>query len=619
LRSRLLLDEDQATRGVGLGRIYDDLGFQQLGINEATAALQADPASSAAHRFLSDLYRGEPRLKMARISNLLQAQLLQPVGLNPIQPSLSFSDLNLVSVGGPARVSFDEFTALFQRNGLRLDATGALGTDETYGEELALTALVGRSSISAGQLHYSTDGFRPDADVRPDNYTIFAQTALRDDLSLQTEYRRRETSRGDREFGFLLPADPNLEQSTDEDAFRLGAHWQASPHLDVLVSGIVGDLNVRGKTELVFPGIEPGTEETLSISDKVSSQGVQIESQMIARMSQFTANLGVSVYKSDELISLFDSVEPCEEDCSSLARSSFNKEGGSAYSYASFRPVHWAWLTLGASGETYDEPGRNLARLLPKVGANIQVTWRLQLRGAIFETIRRGATVDQTLEPTQIAGFNQHEDEFPGTHARTMALAADLRLSERTAVGLEWRRRDASPPFFFLGDEEKDLESNLADREDNSAGMYLNWMPTDRISFTARRERESFRQKDRDATGLPVEIDTSSLPLSLRYFRPGGWFGQVGVTFVNQEVSITGDSSAGRDSEDEGFVLVDGAVGYRASERHYALSLEAANLLDADFRYQDNAFRSARSPTLEERPNPRFLPSRSFLARLNRA
>ncbi len=38
-RSRELLDQDQAARGTSLARIYNDLGFEQLGINEATKSL----------------------------------------------------------------------------------------------------------------------------------------------------------------------------------------------------------------------------------------------------------------------------------------------------------------------------------------------------------------------------------------------------------------------------------------------------------------------------------------------------------------------------------------------------------------------------------------------------
>ena len=59
-RSRLLLDEDLAVRQVSLARIYNNLGFEQLGLNEATKSLALDPANYSAHRFLSDTYAGFP-------------------------------------------------------------------------------------------------------------------------------------------------------------------------------------------------------------------------------------------------------------------------------------------------------------------------------------------------------------------------------------------------------------------------------------------------------------------------------------------------------------------------------------------------------------------------------
>ena len=59
-RSRELLDQDQAARGTSLARIYNNLGFQQLGINEATKSLSYDPANAGAHRLLSDTYVNQP-------------------------------------------------------------------------------------------------------------------------------------------------------------------------------------------------------------------------------------------------------------------------------------------------------------------------------------------------------------------------------------------------------------------------------------------------------------------------------------------------------------------------------------------------------------------------------
>ena len=229
-RSRLLLDQDQAVRGTSLARIYQDLGFRQLGINEARRALAQDPASSAAHRFLSDVYQGEPRLEAARVSELLQAQLLQPVGLNPVQPSLGFPDLNLIANAGPAQVSFNEFTPLFQQDGWQLNGTGVVGTQQTIGNELTATTLQGRTSVSIGQYFFDTDGFRENDHLQHKIYSAFGQVQATDWLNLQAEFRRRETNLGDRSLNF----DPdefrsNADESIDQDLVRLGGKRDLSP------------------------------------------------------------------------------------------------------------------------------------------------------------------------------------------------------------------------------------------------------------------------------------------------------------------------------------------------------------------------------------------------------
>ncbi|MFT5042755.1 MAG: tetratricopeptide (TPR) repeat protein, partial [Hyphomicrobiaceae bacterium] len=114
-RSRLLLDEDRAARGTSLARAYTDLGFRQLGINESTQSLAIDPSNASAHRFLADTYVGARRSEISRVSETLQAQMLQDVNINPVQPSLTATNLNIVTLGGAAQPGFSEFTPLFQR------------------------------------------------------------------------------------------------------------------------------------------------------------------------------------------------------------------------------------------------------------------------------------------------------------------------------------------------------------------------------------------------------------------------------------------------------------------------------------------------------------------------
>ena len=57
-------------------------------------------------------------------------------------------------------------------------------------------------------------------------------------------------------------------------------------------------------------------------------------------------------------------------------------------------------------------------------------------------------------------------------------------------------------------------------------------------------------------------------------------------------------------------VLVDLAVGYRLPKRRGILALQVDNLLDRQLSFQDESFRTSREL------NPRFVPSRTFLATL---
>jgi hypothetical protein len=84
-RSRLLLDEDLGARSASLGRIYNDLGFQELALVEGWKSVNVDPSNYSAHRFLADVYAALPRHEIARVSELLQSQLLQPNENSPQQ------------------------------------------------------------------------------------------------------------------------------------------------------------------------------------------------------------------------------------------------------------------------------------------------------------------------------------------------------------------------------------------------------------------------------------------------------------------------------------------------------------------------------------------------------
>ena len=293
-RSPTLLGEDAAARGASLARIYDDLGFTQLGVNAAADAIARAPASSVAHRFLADIYQAQPRAEVARASALLQSQLLQPVGRNTVQPSLAVTDLDVVQRGGPLTVSFNEYNPLFASDGLQLDATALGGTESTFGGEYAVTGLYGRTGFSFGQLHYQTDGFRDNADLSTDVVLGSVQTMIGDDITVTGQLVRRETDKGDRSFVVPEFFDPDLDVSRDETLALLGGHWRIAPGSDLLVAGQIGDRDVRTNSNQ-----GDGVSFSDDIRFKDQRDGVQLESAYLMAAAFGTATLGGGAYETD--------------------------------------------------------------------------------------------------------------------------------------------------------------------------------------------------------------------------------------------------------------------------------------------------------------------------------
>ncbi len=177
-RSKLLLDSDNAARSASLGRIYNDLGFQQRGLLEGWNSINQDPSNYSAHRLLSDNYVALPRHEVARVSELLKAQLLQPVNITPVQPQAAESNILILDTLGSSITSFNEYNPLFTRDRFALQATGFYGSRNTMSDEVVHSGVWDKFSYSLGQFHYQTDGFRPFNRQDKNSYNFFAQAEI---------------------------------------------------------------------------------------------------------------------------------------------------------------------------------------------------------------------------------------------------------------------------------------------------------------------------------------------------------------------------------------------------------------------------------------------------------
>jgi len=109
-RSKLLLDEDLAARSATLGRVYNEVGFTELGLQEGRQSISRDPTNYSAHRLLADSYAALPNMEAARVNELLQAQLLQPINITPVQPQMA--ETRLLMPSAVTNFSLYEFTPL---------------------------------------------------------------------------------------------------------------------------------------------------------------------------------------------------------------------------------------------------------------------------------------------------------------------------------------------------------------------------------------------------------------------------------------------------------------------------------------------------------------------------
>ena len=604
-RSRLLLDKDRAARGTSLARAYKDLGFTQLGVNESTESLAVDPSNAAAHRFLSDSYQGVRRHEISRVSELLQAQLMQDVNINPVQPSLSETNLNIVTLGGPAGAGFNEFTPLFERNKTQLNVSGFGGNNDTYGGEAVVSGLYGPASFSVGAYSYDTDGWRRNNDQDRNIYNLFGQVAITPQLNVQAEFRHSESETGDLAFNF----DPdnfsrNLSDDRDQDIYRLGVRYtpKANGRHNFLLSYIHNDRDESTSLSEVLEPFDPldpfEPKATLSIDTDVDDKGDQVEAQYIYQNNRLNVVSGAAYSdsdrdKEDKLVISLEGIGPVDSFGGKLDQTVEHSRG---YSYAVGNiPLGESFvdLTIGLSYDDYKEGILDDTNFNPKFGALWQASNNLRLRAAAFKVVKPLLVNNRTLEPTQVAGFNQFFDDINGTEAWRYGAGVDWNLSSNLAVGAEATWRELDEPVFLLFKDPPDTD--YEDRDEQLHKLYLYWTPTERIGVTSELVYDLYEADTGEATefgNLPKKVETFRLPVGINYFHPSGFFAGAVGSYVDQDVDRS-KSSIQADGRDD-FFLVDVAAGYRFPKRRGIASISVVNLFDKDFDYQDDSFREFR-------------------------
>ncbi|MGZ8501034.1 MAG: TonB-dependent receptor domain-containing protein, partial [Candidatus Binatia bacterium] len=588
-RSQLQLDSDLAARSASQARIYSDLGFQQLALVEGWKSVNTDPTNYSAHRFLADSYSILPRHEIARVSELLQSQLLQPLNMTPIQPQLAESNLFLISSGGPGALSFNEFNPIFNRNGINFQMSGLAGDNSTYAGEGVLSGIYKKASFSFGGFHFQSDGFRRNSGQDDDIGNAFLQFELTPQTSIQSEYRYRNTTTGDLRLRFF-PNDvlPNETNKEERHSVRFGARHAFTPNSIVLGSLIYSkaDFSVtENELALPFPSLELKNPQS-------SFSG---ELQHLFRSRNFSLTSGAGYAKVDGHLdgNIGFLVPP-------LVALPFPRQGTdlkhtNVYAYSYINLLKNVTFTLGASGDIVsgDSPDfDDTSQFNPKFG----VTWNplpnTTLRVAAFRTLKRTLVTNQTLEPTQVAGFNQFYDDFDATEAWRYGAAVDQKFTKDIFGGLEFSRRDIKVPFFDAEDPVNPSVKKESMHE-NVARSYLFWTPLSWLALRAEYMFERFTTEG--LSDQPKKLNTHRVPLGISFFHPSGFSASLKTTYIYQNGNFVLNDESVRSGRDN-FWTLDGGVSYRLPKRYGFITVGATNILDTKFKFFD---RDLKNPSIQ--------------------
>ncbi|MDQ3776762.1 MAG: TonB-dependent receptor [Pseudomonadota bacterium] len=334
-------------------------------------------------------------------------------------------------------------------------------------------------------------------------------------------------------------------------------------------------------------------------------EGYSAEIQHLFRGEGFKAISGIGYNRLRNRALAIESALPGGEILSSQD-SVDRPEDIHAYAYVPISLGTTATLTLGASYDSFHTGHLDTHPLNPKFGLVWNILPSTTLRAAAFRVLKRFFVTNQTLEPTQLAGFNQFFDDLDGTDSTRYGFGLDQRFSPDLYGGFELSRRD--------------LTRTLTDMDGNGIGenqderfyrSYLHWAPHPRLALAAEYQFEEFEREsflsdgESEFSGLP-ELRTHYLPLDLSYFHPSGLSATLGATYVDQEATRTDLSRS-----HERFWTLDASIGYRLPKRYGLVSLDVRNLFDEEFDYQ-NSFNAEAQQQL-----PRFQPSRAVFLRIN--
>lgn len=430
-RSKFLLDQDAAVRSANLALIYEDAGMSDVAVRESTKALNDDYANYSAHLFLSESYDAlqDPKKEDLRYQTpwedeLLVANLLAPVGAGVLSQNISQAEYSKLLESD--RFGVINQTEFFSR-GAWLENGSQFGT-------------FGPMAYSLNAYYLTDPGFRPNNNVVNSDFSAQVKYELTAKDTAFFEVERTEYISGDpfQYYNYNTPAsptargyDPTLKEYEEQDPnILVGYHrdWGTGNHTLFLYRGLQDHFSSTDQNFLapvlqpgVLPPFNPFAAQSI-ISLQRTTELNSFELQHVYESDRHNLVLGARYQDESSQVantmavtpftpfSLFQPFLPSETTHYNRLSAygyytlklgdSFKATAGGTYDYEHFP------LNIGSPPLSNAETGRG--RFSPKFGIDWSLPDNTRIR-ADYTRSMGGLINDSstTIEPTEIAGFNQ--------------------------------------------------------------------------------------------------------------------------------------------------------------------------------------------------------------------
>jgi outer membrane receptor protein involved in Fe transport len=236
-------------------------------------------------------------------------------------------------------------------------------------------------------------------------------------------------------------------------------------------------------------------------------------------------------------------------------------------------------------------------RLSPKLGLVWSPLTGTTVRAAAFSAVKRPFIGSQTIEPTQVAGFNQFFTGFDrfygdidGTVSKRACLAIDQKFSSTMFAGAEITARKMDVPSVVLEQDFTWREKTArlywykAYRPIDSTSVLAGWQVA--ISVDYEYERIERPQVLTGAEGI-LKLTTERLPLALKLFNANGLTLGASTAYVRQRGDFSVDVGFPEFSKRDSAWVTDIYLDYRLPQRLGVVSIGAKNVFDKEINLVD--------------------------------